>query len=306
MRQRHRLPVLAVALGLWFGYRLARFFSRNVIHIAEVATQAAGGNFQARAKVESHDEFGQMAKAFNAMLDRLTTLLQTEEERDSMQKRLMAFLVMVSEVGKGDLTKRGEVTADMFGNLADGLNLMLARFGKLLGQVRDAAERVNRSAGSLREDMPPGSVMRISDHINFSGANPLIGIEDDDRFVGMTQAYDAGLAAQMEAAAQKTGTPLHQGVYMWFSGPSFETPAEIRMARVLGADAVGMSTVPEVLIARHLGLKVAAASVITNYGAGMTGSELSHHETKDMAPVGGARLAAILAEMIAAGETADE
>ncbi len=165
---------------------------------------------------------------------------------------------------------------------------------------------LTNSAGSLREDMPPGSVMRISDHINFSGANPLIGIEDDDRFVGMTQAYDAGLAAQMEAAAQKTGTPLHQGVYMWFSGPSFETPAEIRMARVFGADAVGMSTVPEVLIARHLGLKVAAASVITNYGAGMTGSELSHHETKDMAPVGGARLAAILAEMIAAGETADE
>jgi purine-nucleoside phosphorylase len=165
---------------------------------------------------------------------------------------------------------------------------------------------LTNSAGSLREDMPPGSVMRISDHINFSGAHPLIGVESDDRFVGMTNAYDAGLAAQMEAAAQKTGTPLHQGVYMWFSGPSFETPAEIRMARVLGADAVGMSTVPEVLIARFLGLKVAAASVITNYGAGMTGAELSHHETKDMAPVGGARLAAILAEMIAAGENADE
>lgn len=141
----------AVCLGLWFGYRLARFFSRNVIHIADVATQAANGNFQARAKVESHDEFGQMAKSFNAMLDRLTTLVQTEDERDQMQKRLMAFLVMVSEIGKGDLTKRGEVTADMFGNLADGLNLMLGRFGKLLGQVRDAAERVNRSAGSLRE-----------------------------------------------------------------------------------------------------------------------------------------------------------
>ena len=165
---------------------------------------------------------------------------------------------------------------------------------------------LTNSAGSLREDMPPGSVMRISDHINFSGANPLIGIESDDRFVGMTNAYDEGLAAQMEAAARKSGTPLHQGVYMWFSGPSFETPAEIRMARVLGADAVGMSTVPEVLIARFLGLKVAAASVITNFGAGMTGAELSHHETKDMASVGGARLAAVLAEMIAAGETSDE
>lgn len=143
--------IVAVALGLWFGYRLAHFFSRNVIHIADVATQAANGNFQARAKVETHDEFGQMAKSFNAMLDRLTTLVSTEEERDMMQKRLMAFLVMVSEVGKGDLTKRGEVTADMFGNLADGLNLMLSRFGKLLSQVRDAAERVNKSAGTLRE-----------------------------------------------------------------------------------------------------------------------------------------------------------
>ncbi len=143
--------ILAVVFGLWFGYRLAHFFAKNVIHIADVATQAANGNFQARAKVETHDEFGQMAKSFNAMLDRLTTLVSTEEERDTMQKRLMAFLVMVSEVGKGDLTKRGEVTADMFGNLADGLNLMLSRFGKLLGQVRDAADRVNKSAGTLRD-----------------------------------------------------------------------------------------------------------------------------------------------------------
>ena len=102
-------------------------------------------------------------------------------------------------------------------------------------------------------------------------------------------------------AAEKLGIKLSHGVYMWFSGPSFETPAEIRMARILGADAVGMSTVPEVIIARMLGLRVAAASVITNYGAGMTGAELSHDETKDMAPVGGARLAAILKEMVAGG-----
>ncbi|GMB80861.1 purine-nucleoside phosphorylase [Shinella zoogloeoides] len=161
---------------------------------------------------------------------------------------------------------------------------------------------LTNSAGSLREDMPPGSVMRIADHINFSGTNPLIGIESDDRFVGMTNAYDADLAGRLDAAAAKLGIPLSSGVYMWFSGPSFETPAEIRMARVLGADAVGMSTVPEVLIARHIGLRVAAASVITNFGAGMTGAELSHHETKDMAPIGGKRLAAILSEMIAGGD----
>ena len=84
---------------------------------------------------------------------------------------------------------------------------------------------------------------------------------------------------------------------MWFSGPSFETPAEIRMARVMGANAVGMSTVPEVILARFLGLRVAACSVITNFGAGMTGAELSHQETKDVAPRGGAKLAAVLRRM---------
>lgn len=156
---------------------------------------------------------------------------------------------------------------------------------------------LTNSAGSLRQDMPPGSVMRISDHINFSGTNPLFGEPSDRRFVGMTNAYDADLGARMKAAAQSTGTELHEGVYMWFSGPSFETPAEIRMARTLGADAVGMSTVPEVILARFLGINVIAASVITNFGAGMTGGELSHQETKDMAPIGGKRLSAILTAM---------
>jgi purine-nucleoside phosphorylase len=158
---------------------------------------------------------------------------------------------------------------------------------------------LTNSAGSVREDMPPGSVMQITDHINYSGMNPLIGEEGDERFVGMTNAYDADLSLAMRNAAIRCGLPLFSGVYMWFSGPSFETPAEIRMARILGADAVGMSTVPEVILARYLGLKVAAASVVTNYAAGMTGAELSHEETKDMAPIGGARLAAILKEMLA-------
>jgi purine-nucleoside phosphorylase len=153
---------------------------------------------------------------------------------------------------------------------------------------------LTNAAGSLREDMPPGSVMLIEDHINFSGANPLIGEASDRRFVGMTGAYDARLREALAKAAERVNIPLHRGVYMWLSGPSFETPAEIRMIRLLGADAVGMSTVPEVILARFLGLRVAACSVITNLAAGMTGAELSHQETKDMAPVGGARLATIL------------
>lgn len=156
---------------------------------------------------------------------------------------------------------------------------------------------LTNSAGSLREDMPPGSVMQIADHINYSGMNPLIGENGDRRFVGMTTAYDADLALAIRNAAIRSTVPLYSGVYMWFSGPSFETPAEIRMARILGADAVGMSTVPEVILARYVGLKVAACSVITNFGAGMTGLEQSHEETKEMAPKGGERLAAILRDM---------
>jgi purine-nucleoside phosphorylase len=156
---------------------------------------------------------------------------------------------------------------------------------------------LTNAAGSLDEGMGPGSVMLITDHINFSGTNPLIGEPSDRRFVGMTEAYDPQLRARIADAAVATNNPLHRGVYMWFSGPSFETPAEIRAARVLGANAVGMSTVPEVILARFLGLRVAACSVITNLAAGMTGDELSHDETKQMAPIGGKRLATILRHM---------
>ncbi|MDQ6434626.1 purine-nucleoside phosphorylase [Mesorhizobium sp. LHD-90] len=160
---------------------------------------------------------------------------------------------------------------------------------------------LTNAAGSLDPDMPPGSVMLIEDHINFAGANPLIGEPTDARFVGLTEAYDRDLRDAIVKAAAATATPLSKGVYMWFSGPSFETPAEIRMARIMGATAVGMSTVPEVILARFLGLRVAACSVITNLAAGMTGAELSHQETKDMAPLGGRRLAAVLKTMFEEG-----
>ena len=153
---------------------------------------------------------------------------------------------------------------------------------------------LTNAAGSLREDMPPGSVMIIEDHINFSGSNPLFGEPTDRRFVGLTNAYDADMRNALEIAAATVDVKISKGVYMWFSGPSFETPAEIRMARIIGADAVGMSTVPEVILARFLDMKVAACSVVTNFAAGMTGNEISHHETKEMAPLGGQRLAKII------------
>ncbi len=152
---RTRLVILgalfAIVIGGGLGYWLASFFSRGVTHIARVAEQAASGNLQARAQMHSKDELGQMAAAFNKMLDRITALVQTEDERNVMQKRLTDFLIMLNEVGKGDLTRRGEVTADMFGNMADAFNLMLDRFSNLLRQVRDAATRVNQSASSLRD-----------------------------------------------------------------------------------------------------------------------------------------------------------
>ncbi len=143
--------IIAVLLGVSIGYWVAHKLALGIGQVANVAQLAAGGNYQARAKITSKDELGQMAASFNAMLDRITALVTSESERDDMQKRLMGFLVLVSDVGKGDLTKRGEVTADMFGNLADGFNLMIVRFGQLLKQVREAAERVNKSAGTLRD-----------------------------------------------------------------------------------------------------------------------------------------------------------
>jgi purine-nucleoside phosphorylase len=158
---------------------------------------------------------------------------------------------------------------------------------------------LTNSAGSLHPAMGPGSVMMIADHINGSGANPLIGEPSDTRFVGLTSAYDAAWAERFRSAARAENITLHEGVYMWFSGPSFETPAEIRAARILGADAVGMSTVPEVILARFCGLTCSAFSVITNLAAGMTGGELSHAETKEMAPKGGRLLARLIERVLA-------
>jgi purine-nucleoside phosphorylase len=153
---------------------------------------------------------------------------------------------------------------------------------------------LTNAAGSLRTEVGPGEIMLISDHINFTGRNPLIGEPTDARFVGMTGAYDAGLRAALLGAAEREGVAMETGVYMWFSGPSFETPAEIRMARLAGADAVGMSTVPEVILGRFFGLRCAAISSVTNFAAGMTGAELSHDETKRLAPIGAAKLERVI------------
>jgi len=153
---------------------------------------------------------------------------------------------------------------------------------------------VTNAAGSLRPDIRPGDLMLLNDHINFSGLNPLIGEKTDARFVPMTTAHDPDLRAALRDAAKAEGVALPEGVYAWYSGPSFETPAEIRAIKILGGDAVGMSTVPEVILARFLGLKVAAISTITNMAAGMSDEQISHEHTKAMAPLGAAKLERIL------------
>ena len=142
---------------------------------------------------------------------------------------------------------------------------------------------LTNAAGSLRPEIRPGSLVAICDHLNLSGASPLIRDTSEGRFVSLTGAYDAGLRGILHAAARKAGLDLPEGVYVWLAGPSFETPAEIRMLRLLGGDLVGMSTVPEVILARYYGLTVAAVSVVTNLAAGIEGASPSHRETKDTA-----------------------
>jgi inosine/guanosine/xanthosine phosphorylase family protein len=155
------------------------------------------------------------------------------------------------------------------------------------------------AAGSLRLDMPPGSPMVISDHINFTGVNPLFSEPSaSERFVDMVDAYDPRLVEQMLSVARSANIICHDGVYIWFCGPSFETPAEIRAFRRLGADLVGMSTVPEAIAARHCGLRVAAVAAVTNLAEGMGDVELSHEQTLAEAAKGGARLAVVLGRFL--------
>jgi xanthosine phosphorylase len=141
---------------------------------------------------------------------------------------------------------------------------------------------LTNAAGSLRADLGPGSLMLIEDHINLTATNVLLGPNEDElgpRFPSLRDAYDPQLRADARKAAQEIGVALTEGVYLAVSGPSFETPAEIRAFHTLGADAVGMSTVHETTVARHCGLRVAAISAITNYAEGMSDRPVSHEQT---------------------------
>ena len=160
---------------------------------------------------------------------------------------------------------------------------------------------LTNASGGINPAFDPGDVMLISDMVNLSGDNPLTGPNLDalgQRFVSMTDAFDADLRARARSAAERAGVGLREGVYLMLAGPSYETRAELRMLRTLGADAVGMSTVPEVLVARHHGARVIGFSLVTNKATPDMEGEVTHEEVLAMGPIGAARLLSLLRELL--------
>jgi purine-nucleoside phosphorylase len=156
---------------------------------------------------------------------------------------------------------------------------------------------VTNAAGGVNPTFAPGDLVRITDHVNLSGLNPLVGDNDDrlgPRFPDLSAAYDPAFGALLEEVARSQDLPLRAGVYACMLGPSYETPAEIRMLRALGADVVGMSTVPEVIAARHMGVRVVGISVVTNLAAGLARRPLSHEEVQETGARVEARLTALV------------
>lgn len=173
---------------------------------------------------------------------------------------------------------------------------------RTLARLGCSAVVLTNAAGSLRETVGPGRLMMITDHINWSGMNPLTGPNDATlgaRFFDMTTAYDPVLRDRLSGAAATCGVDLADGVYLWYPGPSFETPAEIRAFKTLGADAVGMSTVPECIALRHMGVRVVGISSITNLAAGLgAGSPLDHAEVMTTGAAMATDLASLLTHFV--------
>ena len=161
---------------------------------------------------------------------------------------------------------------------------------------------VTNASGGINPDFHPGDLVMIADHINLSGRNPLVGpnlAQLGPRFPDMSEAYPSTLRELVKNAAQKHGITMKSGVYCWLLGPTYETPAEIRMLAKLGGDMVGMSTVPEVIAAAHLGIRVAGVACITNYAAGLKPEKLNHADVKLVAHKAMAQFAMVLTETIA-------
>ncbi|MEA4940603.1 MAG: purine-nucleoside phosphorylase [Christensenella sp.] len=160
---------------------------------------------------------------------------------------------------------------------------------------------LTNAAGGVNLAFSPGDLMLISDHINFSGSHPLIGENDASfgpRFPDQSNVYDRDLRAKVKKAAKEAGVALQEGVYMMFSGPSFESPAEIVFARTVGASAVGMSTVPEAITAAHCGIQTIGISLITNMAAGVLNQTLSHEEVQETAALASERFSRLVDRIV--------
>ncbi|WP_455661288.1 purine-nucleoside phosphorylase [Pradoshia sp.] len=197
------------------------------------------------------------------------------------------FPVSTVEGHKGQLvigTLSGKIVAAMQGRFHyyEGYSMQEVTFPvRVMKAMGMSHILVTNAAGGVNESFKPGDLMIIADHINYMGANPLIGPNEKDfgpRFPDMSSAYTKELVKLAEDIAQKENINVKKGVYIGFTGPTYETPAEVRMARILGGDAVGMSTVPEVIVAAHGGMKVLGISCITNMAAGILDQPLSHEE----------------------------
>lgn len=174
-------------------------------------------------------------------------------------------------------------------------------FVRMVKQLGASTLVVTCAAGSLRTEVGPGEVMMLNDHINFHPGNPLVGPNDESigpRFVSLENAYDLGLREQMHAIAKKLTIALPEGIYMSVLGPCFETPAEIRAFRTLGADCIGMSVVPEVITARHCGLNVLGLAAITNLAVGLSAEKVTHEGTLHYGEISARKLIKLIPEWV--------
>lgn len=160
---------------------------------------------------------------------------------------------------------------------------------------------LTNAAGSLKKDLKPSDLMLITDHINFTANNPLIGKNDPTlgvRFPDMSDIYTESLRKKVKACAENIGVELKEGIYLMTTGPSYETPAEVRMFGALGADAVGMSTVPEAIVGNYLGLNTIGLSLITNYASGISATKLSHSEVVQMGEIAAQKFSKLVGSII--------
>jgi purine-nucleoside phosphorylase len=189
-------------------------------------------------------------------------------------------------------------------HLYEGVPPAKVVFGvRVLGRLGVESLVVTNACGAIDPSLQPGALVAVSDHLNFQGASPLVGPNDDSlgpRFPDMTDAYDPSYRARAREAADRLGIALGEGVYAAWLGPAFETPAEIRMLRTVGADLVGMSTVPEVLAARHMGIRCLALSCVTNAAAGVLPEPIDHERVLEVGARAAGDLVALLREVIPA------